>query len=168
MIEFRAHIYGKSRIFGGGVYFRCRSNKQTPQISAIFLFGQIEHTSPQFCDKFRVPVFQIIIKLSLQKKIHSNARSCLPPSPTFGRFQTYLGATTRCLLFAGTGGGIYPVGQTPPVFALFCFICFVFLSRSPTVVSDQGIVHNCFLGPPRLRGTFPCGDRVVLHSFLRG
>ena len=86
----------------------------------------------------------------------------------FGRFQTYLGATTRCLLFAGTGGVFTQWGKPPPVFALFCFICFVFLSRSPTVVSDQGIVHNCFLGPPRLRGTFPCGDRVVLHSFLRG
>ena len=23
-------------------------------------------------------------------------------------------------------GGIYPVGNPPPVFALFCFICFVF------------------------------------------
>ena len=73
----------------------------------------------------------------------------------FGRFQTYLGATTRCLLFAGTGGVFTQWGKPPPVFALFCFICFVFLSRSPTVVSDQGIVHNCFLGAPRLRGTFP-------------
>ena len=44
----------------------------------------------------------------------------------FGRFQTYLGATTRCLLFAGTGGVylyIYPVAYPPRVrfiyFALF-------------------------------------------------
>ena len=44
----------------------------------------------------------------------------------FGRFQTYLGATTRCLLFAGTGGVFTQWGKPPPVFALFCFICFVF------------------------------------------
>ena len=43
----------------------------------------------------------------------------------FGRFQTYLGATTRCLLFAGTGGGIYPVGKPPPY-----SLCFVLFSLS--------------------------------------
>ena len=43
-------------------------------------------------------------------------------------------------------GGYLPSGQPPPVFALFCFILFCFLSRSPTFIPDQGTVHNCFLG----------------------
>ena len=86
----------------------------------------------------------------------------------FGRFQTYLGATTRCLLFAGTGGVFTQWANPPPCSLCFVFFCFVFLSRSPTFIPDQGTVHNCFLGPSRLRGTFHCGDRVDLRSFLRG
>ena len=44
----------------------------------------------------------------------------------FGRFQTYLGATTRCLLFAGTGGVFTQRANSPPVFALFCFLILFF------------------------------------------
>ena len=41
----------------------------------------------------------------------------------FGRFQTYLGATTRCLLFAGTGG-VFTQWANPPPYSL-CFVLFV-------------------------------------------
>ena len=44
----------------------------------------------------------------------------------FGRFQTYLGATTRCLLFAGTGGVFTQRANSPPVFASFCFLILFF------------------------------------------
>ena len=44
----------------------------------------------------------------------------------FGRFQTYLGATTRCLLFAGTGGVFTQRANSPPVFVLFCFLTLLF------------------------------------------
>ena len=44
----------------------------------------------------------------------------------FGRFQTYLGATTRCLLFAGTGGVFTQRANSPPVFVLFCFPVLLF------------------------------------------
>ena len=44
----------------------------------------------------------------------------------FGRFRTYLGATTRCLLFAGTGGVFTQRANSPPVFVLFCFPVLLF------------------------------------------
>ena len=49
----------------------------------------------------------------------------------FGRFQTYLGATTRCLLFAGTGGVFTQWGKPPPRirFVLFSFALFFSLDR---------------------------------------
>ena len=48
----------------------------------------------------------------------------------FGRFQTYLGATTRCLLFAGTGGVFTQWANPPRIrFVLFSFALFFSLDR---------------------------------------
>ena len=87
----------------------------------------------------------------------------------FGRFRTYLGATTRCLLFAGTGGVFTQRANSPPVFALFkvLFSYFVFPHDHQRPSQTTETVHNCFSGPSLDRRNVLCGERAVLHRFLR-
>ena len=52
--------------------------------------------------------------------------ACVLVLVSFGRFRTYLGATTRCLLFAGTGGVFTQRANSPPVIAVFYFLVLFF------------------------------------------
>ena len=57
----------------------------------------------------------------------------------FGRFQTYLGATTRCPLFAGTGG-VFTQWHTPPCsfyFALFLCLFYPTANVPDTLTGNQ-------------------------------
>ena len=85
----------------------------------------------------------------------------------FGRFQTYLGATTRCLSFAGTGGVFTRRANSPPCvcFVLFSYFVFPHDHQRPSQTTET--VHNCFSGPSLDRRNVLCGERVVLLRFLR-
>ena len=64
-------------------------------------------------------------------------------------------------------GGIYPTGKLPPC-VLFCFIflfCFPHDHQRPSQTTET--VHNCFSGPSLDRRNVLCGERAVLHRFLR-
>ena len=64
-------------------------------------------------------------------------------------------------------GGIYPTGKLPPCvcFVLFSYFAFPHDHQRPSQTTET--VHNCFSGPSLDRRNVLCGERAVLHRFLR-
>ena len=64
-------------------------------------------------------------------------------------------------------GGIYPTGKLPPCvcFVLFSYFVFPHDHQRPSQTTET--VHNCFSGPSLDRRNVLCGERAVLHRFLR-
>ena len=65
------------------------------------------------------------------------------------------------------GGGIYPTGKLPPCvcFVLFSYFAFPHDHQRPSQTTET--VSNCFSGPSLDRRNVLCGERAVLHRFLR-
>ena len=64
-------------------------------------------------------------------------------------------------------GGIYPTGKLPPCVCFVLFSCFVFPHDHQRPSQTTETVHNCFSGPSLDRRNVLCGERAVLHRFLR-
>ena len=64
-------------------------------------------------------------------------------------------------------GGVYPTGKLPPCvcFVLFSYFAFPHDHQRPSQTTET--VHNCFSGPSLDRRNVLCGERAVLHRFLR-
>ena len=64
-------------------------------------------------------------------------------------------------------GGIYPTGKLPPCvrFVLFSYFAFPHDHQRPSQTTET--VSNCFSGPSLDRRNVLCGERAVLHRFLR-
>ena len=64
-------------------------------------------------------------------------------------------------------GGYLPNRQTPPLclFALFSYFAFPHDHQRPSQTTET--VHTCFSGPSLDRRNVLCGERAVLHRFLR-
>ena len=64
-------------------------------------------------------------------------------------------------------GGIYPTGKLPPCVCFVLFSCFAFPHDHQRPSQTTETVHNCFSGPSLDRRNVLCGERAVLHRFLR-
>ena len=64
-------------------------------------------------------------------------------------------------------GGIYPTGKLPPCNCFDLISCFVFPHDHQRPSQTTETVHNCFSGPSLDRRNVLCGERAVLHRFLR-
>ena len=64
-------------------------------------------------------------------------------------------------------GGIYPTGKLPPCVRFVLFSCFDFPHDHQRPSQTTETVSNCFSGPSLDRRNVLCGERAVLHRFLR-